>query len=117
MLFLIAVPVVSGVVLFWRYLQIYAPSNLLVRRVRSTAPRWRTVPALLALAAGLLVAMHIVSEVVERGAPGWLNLVVLVLAWDSIKIALLACWVGLRWANEQTAAALLRTRLSLDRQT
>lgn len=25
-----------------------------------------------------------------QGAPGWLNLVVLILAWDAIKIALLA---------------------------
>lgn len=96
MLFLIAVPVVSCVVLFLRYLQIYAPSNVLIRTVQSAPPRWRTVPALLALAVALLVAMHIVAQAVERGAAGWLNLLVLVLAWDAIKVGWLAMGVAAR---------------------
>ena len=48
---------------------------------------------LIVLAAALLVAMHVVAEAVANGAPGWLNLVVLVLAWDAIKIAALVCAV------------------------
>lgn len=90
MLFLIALPVISCVALFWRYLQIYAPSNVLIRRVRSAQPRWRTTGALLVLALMLLIAMNVVDHAVRRGAPGWLNLVVLILAWDAIRIALLA---------------------------
>lgn len=90
MLFLIALPVISCVALFWRYLQIYAPSNVLIRRVRSAQPRWRTTGGLLVLALMLLVAMNVVDNAVQRGAPGWLNLVVLVLAWDAIKIGWLA---------------------------
>jgi len=35
MLFLFALPVISCVALFWRYLQIFAPSNVLIRMVRS----------------------------------------------------------------------------------
>jgi hypothetical protein len=89
MLFLLALPVVGCVALLWRYLQIYAPSNILVRRVRSVPPHWRTVLVLVALGAAMLVAMHVVSQAIGRGAPGWLNVVVLVLAWDAIKFAIL----------------------------
>ena len=41
MLILLALPVIVAVAAFHRYLQIYAPSNLLVRRVRAQQPRWR----------------------------------------------------------------------------
>lgn len=99
MLFLLVLPVISCVTLLWRCLQIYAPSNMLIRYVRSAPPRWRTVLFLLAFALVLLVAMHLVSEAGERGAPGWLNLVVLVLAWDAIKIAWLAIAVLFRWVG------------------
>lgn len=96
MLFLLAVPVISCVAFLWRYLQIYAPSNMLIRRVRLAPPRGRTVLILLALAVSLLIAMHIVSQAVGQGAPSWLNLVVLVLAWDAIKVGWLAASVLLR---------------------
>lgn len=90
-LFLLALPVISFDAWTWRYLQVYAPSNSLIRRVRSSPPSWRTVPALLALAAALLVAMHAVTQAFVRGAPGSLNLVLLVLAWATVKLGGLAC--------------------------
>jgi hypothetical protein len=95
-LFLLFLPVVGCVALFWRYLQIYAPSNMLIRHVRSAPPRWRTVPVILAIAAALFVAMHVLGKLTERGAPGWLNLIVLVLAWDALKVGWLAVCVTLR---------------------
>lgn len=90
MIFLLALPVFAVVALAHRCLQKYAPTNRLVRHVRIAAPRFRTALGLLAGAAALLIAMHMVAVAVARGAPGFLNLVVLVLAWDTIKIALLA---------------------------
>ena len=33
--------------------------------------------------------MHAVAEAVASGAPGWLNIVVLILAWDAIRFMLL----------------------------
>ena len=90
MLFLIALPAISSVALVWRFLQIYAPSNVLIRTVRSAPPRWHTVLYLFALAIALLVTMHVVSQAIERGASDWLNAAVLVLAWDAIKVATLA---------------------------
>jgi hypothetical protein len=39
MLFLLALPTFVAVAAMHRYLVLYAPSNILVRRVRSTLPR------------------------------------------------------------------------------
>jgi hypothetical protein len=86
----LALPVFATVALAHRYIQIYAPTNCLVRRVRVATPRLRTAVGLLGIAAALVFAMHVVAEAVAAGAPGELNLVVLVLAWDAIKLALTA---------------------------
>jgi hypothetical protein len=90
MILLLALPVLAVVALAHRYLQIYAPSNVLIRRVRASRPRLSTVVMLIALTGILLVAMKLTSSAAEAGALGWLNLAVLLLAWDAIKIALLA---------------------------
>jgi hypothetical protein len=52
--------------------------------------------ALVGLATVLLMTTHIVANAVAAGAPGWLNLVVLVIAWDAVKIGWLAVGVALR---------------------
>lgn len=96
MLILLALPAVVAVAATHRYLRIYAPSNVIVRQALSATPRWRIVAALLAFAAVLLIAVRAVAEEVAAWAPGWLNLVVLVLAWDAIKVVILAVHVGLR---------------------
>ncbi|KRF32292.1 hypothetical protein [Nocardioides sp. Soil805] len=90
MLILLAIPVIVAVALAHRSVQAVAPSNLLVRRVRSAQPRWRTGALLLGLAMVLLLTMHIVANAASAGFPGWLNLVVLVLAWDALKVGWLA---------------------------
>lgn len=90
MIILLALPVIAAVALAHRYLLLYAPSNILIRRVRAKVPALSTAAAMLAVALSLIVAVKVVSDAVAAGAPGWLNLVVLVLAWDAIKIALLA---------------------------
>lgn len=96
MLVLFAIPVVVAVAFVHRFIQAVAPSNLLVRSVRSARPRWCTGAALLGLAAVLLLTMHVLANAVSAGAPGWLHLVVLVLAWDAIKVGWLAVNVVLR---------------------
>ena len=96
MLVLLAIPVIVAVAFVHRFIQVVAPSNLLVRSVRSARPRWRMAAALLGLATVLLMTMHVVANAVSAGAPGWLNLVVLVLAWDALKVGWLAVGVLLR---------------------
>lgn len=99
MIMLLALPVIAAVALAHRYLVLYAPSNVLIRRVRATAPALRTAAAMLAVASSLIVALRVVSDAVAAGAPGWLNFVVLVLAWDAIKIGWLAIAVLFRWVG------------------
>ena len=53
MLVLLAIPVIVAVAFVHRFMQVVAPSNLLVRSVRSAPPRWRVAAALLGLAAVL----------------------------------------------------------------
>lgn len=93
MLMLLALPVIVAVAAVHRYLQHLAPTNLLVRRVRAQECRWRTVIMLAGLTVGLLLVMQAVTAALASGAPGWLNLVVLLLAWDALKVAWLAVGV------------------------
>ena len=90
MLILLALPVIAAVAVVHRYLQFYAPTNLLVRRVRAEEPRWRTAAVLSVIGVTLLMAMHAASSAVANGGPGWLNFLVLLLAWNAIKLELAA---------------------------
>lgn len=90
MLILLFIPIFFVVACVYRYLQLYAPSNVLIARVRNSPPRWRTAALPLALAYTLVWAAHYLSTAIHRGAPGWLHLFVLVLLWDAIKLGLLA---------------------------
>lgn len=96
MLFLLAVPILLAVAAMQRYLAIYAPSSMLVRCVRESPARLSTAAGLALLSGALILTMHVVQRGISAGGPGWLNLVVLVLAWDAIKIVTLACLVSIR---------------------
>lgn len=96
MLFLLVLPVLGVVALVYRYFQIYAPSNVLTRRMRTSPPSLRRAAGLLLLALGLLSVMHVLAEAVASGAPAWLNLIVLLLAWDAIKLGVLSIVEALR---------------------
>lgn len=96
MLLVLALPVFVAVTAIHRLLWVYAPTNFLARRVRARKARWHTAAALTALAACFLVAMHAVAEAVASGAPGWLNLFVVLLAWDAVKLGALAGLQALR---------------------
>lgn len=98
MIMLLALPIIAAVALAHRYLRLYAPSNLPIRRVRASWPTMSTFAAMLTVAAGLIVGTKVLSDAVAAGAPGWLNLVVLVLAWDAIKIGSIAITVPARRA-------------------
>jgi|SRR3954454_13348694 hypothetical protein len=96
MLIMLAIPVIVAVAYMHRFIQEVAPSNVLARTVRSVRPRWRMAAGLFGLTGLMLLAMHAVAKTVSAGAPGWLNLVVFVLAWDAVKFAVLACLTSLR---------------------
>lgn len=98
MLILLALPVIAVVAVVHSMVQGFAPTNLLVKRVLSARPSGRTAVALFGLTTVLVLATHTVADAVSAGAPGWLNVLVLVLAWDSYKVAWLAVGVALRIA-------------------
>lgn len=65
----------------------YAPTNLLLAVTRTRRGlRWG-IPAML-LAIPYLLAAHWCITTIENGGHGWLNLVVLLCAWNSIKLIL-----------------------------
>lgn len=65
----------------------YAPTNLLVAATRTRRRlRWG-IPTMLVAIPYLLAAYWCVITI-ENGGPGWLNLVVLLCAWSSIKLIL-----------------------------
>lgn len=90
MLVLLAIPVMAAVSLAYRLVQAAAPSNMLIAHVRGRRPRFHGAACLAALALALVTLAHGVALAISSGAPGWLNLVEVVLAWDAIKIGLLA---------------------------
>lgn len=96
MLFLLAFPVFLAVVGVHRYLATYAPSSILIRHVRRSQPRWRTVSSLAVLTSALLLVLRAVEVAIVAGAPGWLNLIALVLAWDAIKFAIESALIAFR---------------------
>lgn len=94
MLFLLAVPAVIFVTLTLRLLQTYAPSNILIARMRASRPSFRIAFGLTALSLVLVSGAHGLGIAIENGAPGWLNLVVLVLLWDAMKFACMGALVA-----------------------
>lgn len=93
---LIAVPAVVLVTVGHALLHAYAPSNVLIRRVRGSRPTLRMAVVVGALAVGCAFLVLTLHLAVEAGASGWLNVVVLLLAWDAIKFAVTACATSAR---------------------
>jgi hypothetical protein len=99
MLFLLALPIFLAVAAVHRYVALYAPSNILIRHVRTSPPCWRTATTLAVLSGVLVLAMRGVEIWLRAGAPGLVNLAALILAWDAIKVGALAICVGVRAAR------------------
>lgn len=81
-----------------RCLQATAPSNRVISRLRTTAPRMSVAGALLAVACALVLVAINLADLAARGAPGWLHLLVVVATWDAMKFARLAISMASRRA-------------------
>lgn len=90
MIVLLALPVIAVVALVHRYLQICAPSNLLIAHAKAARPTLWGAASLGALALLLISLARLSALSIENGAPGWLNLLVLVLLWDALKFLLVS---------------------------
>lgn len=88
------------------YLRCYAPTNRAVAWLRTTpGSRW-AIPVALAATAAFLFTMSICATIVERGGPGYLNVLVVLCAWNSLKFAALAVLTPFRYFNKFAARAL-----------
>lgn len=112
MLILLALPVIAAVAFVQRILQAVAPSNVLIARIRRAGPSCRGGATLVVLALLLLMAIRVLTLAISSGAPDWLNLLVLVLAWDTIKFAVAFCLVAFGCVRRFAVAAASSRRLS-----
>ncbi|MEP7739958.1 hypothetical protein ABKW28_20125 [Nocardioides sp. 31GB23] len=67
------------------YLDAYAPTNILIRALRTTEAQRLALPvsAVLTVAYGLLGAC--LTSIINSDGPGWLNPIALLCAWNTIK--------------------------------
>ncbi len=66
----------------------YAPTNLLIAAIRTRRGLKWGIPAML-LAAPYLLAASWCATIVEAGGGGWLNLIVLLAAWNAMKFTIM----------------------------
>lgn len=85
------------------FLRCYAPSNVILDAIRARRGYKWGFPAALVLVPACLYAASFTTTLIEHGAPGWLNLVVLILIWDALKFAVMA---------PVSACLLIRARLA-----
>lgn len=77
-------PVLAITSFIYSLLQRYAPSNIVLRWVRSRRGLKWGVPAMLLTLPYLGLALWC-SSVLADGGPGWLNLVVFLCLWNALK--------------------------------
>lgn len=70
-------------------LQAWAPSNILVRRVKGAPPSWPAAAVIMLLAASLILAMRVVELAAAAGGPTWFYLEAADRGIDAIKPAVL----------------------------
>lgn len=97
------------------FLRRYMPTNILLDLIRSRRGLKWGIPAML-LAAPYLLAASICTDLIADGAPGWLNILVILFIWNAMKFLImgpvsLALLVRVR---VQEAAARRRMRLQTE---
>ena len=69
------------------FLRRYAPTNILLAAIHTRRGlKWGMLAAL--LAAPYVFAAVVCVELVEGGAPGWVNLLVLLFLWNALKFVI-----------------------------
>lgn len=69
------------------FLRRYMPTNILLAVIRMRGGLKWGIPAML-LAVPYLIAASICTHLIAGGAPGWLNLLVVLFIWDALKFAI-----------------------------
>ena len=89
--------------LFWNlsaalngYLRFYMPTNRAVDWLRTPRGLKWAVPVALVATPSYLFAMSVCVRLVERGGPGYLNVLVLLFAYNAMKFAVMAALSPIR---------------------
>ncbi|MDZ5079162.1 sulfate permease [Nesterenkonia sp. HG001] len=83
------------------FLRCYMPTNILADAIRARrGMKWG--PAVMLLAVPYFTAAIWLAGLIDRGAPGWLHLVVLLTIWNGFKML---------WLGPASVAWLIRARL------
>ncbi|GAW49262.1 MULTISPECIES: hypothetical protein [unclassified Nocardioides] len=81
------------------YLAFYMPTNRLVDWLRTPRGLKWAIPVAFVATPGYLFAMSVAATVVDRGGPGYLNVLAMLFAWNAIKIAVVGVMTPLRWLS------------------
>lgn len=82
------------------YLRRYMPSNVALDALRHPRGlRW-AIPVALAATAAYLYGASLCATIVERGGPGYLNVLVLLCFWNAMKFAWATILAPARMLNE-----------------
>ena len=73
------------------------PTNRAVDWLRTPRGLKWAIPVALVAAPAYLFAMSVCATIVERGGPGYLNVWVLLFAWNAMKFAVLGVLTPVRW--------------------
>jgi hypothetical protein len=90
------------------YLRFYAPTNLAAEWMKSPRGLKWAIPVVLIATPSYLLAMSVCVTLVERGSSGALNLLVLLFAWNALKLAIVGVLTPVRWLTRAPSTAALR---------
>jgi hypothetical protein len=91
------------------YFRRYLPSNIALDAIRTRRGLKWGIPAML-LAAPYLLIVQVCTTVIDNGGPGYLNLVILVAAWSTLKFILIGPWSLVLLVRARLAEASRRRR-------
>ena len=88
------------------YMRYYMPTNIAIDLLRTRcALGWATLSALAGTTV-YLSGMSLCATLVERGGPGWLNVLVMLSFWNAIKFAWGALLLLIAWAANSFRTSL-----------
>jgi hypothetical protein len=79
------------------YLAFYMPTNRAIDWLRAPRGLKWAVPVALVATPAYLYLVSLCATIVERGGPGWLNALVILFFWNSIKFVWMAVLSPLWW--------------------
>ena len=102
--------------LFWNlsaalngYLRFYMPTNRAIDWLRTPRGLKWAIPVALVATPAYLFAMSVCAIIVQRDGPGYLNVLVLLFAWNSMKFAVVALVTPLLWLKGHRQRLLVKS--------